>query len=73
MISMFFLTISMFLLKNACTLIPKKKLPLQSFFCENRSLTTVRPLTLKDRLTTVRPRFALKDKRSLTSFAVRLI
>ena len=47
MISMFFLMISMFLLKNACTLIPKKKLPLQSFFCENRSLTTVRPLTLK--------------------------
>ena len=33
---MFILTISMFLLKNACTLIPKKKLPLQSFFCENR-------------------------------------
>ena len=29
---MFFLTISMFLLKNACTLIPTKKLPLQSFF-----------------------------------------
>ena len=49
MISMFILTISMFLLKNACTLIPKKKLPLQSFFYENRSLTTVRPLTLKDR------------------------
>ena len=73
MISMFFLMISMFLLKNACTLIPKKKLPLRSFFCENRSLTTVRPLTLKDRLTTVRSRFALKDKRSLTSFAVRLI
>ncbi len=73
MISMFFLMISMFLLKNACTLIPKKKLPLQTFLRKLNRLATVRPLTLKDRLTTVRPRFALKDKRSLTSFAVRLI
>ena len=73
MISMFFLMISMFLLKNACTLIPKKKLPLRTFLRKLNRLATVRPLTLKDRLTTVRPRFALKDKRSLTSFAVRLI
>ncbi len=36
MISMFFLMISMFLLKNACTIFPQKTLPLQSFFCENR-------------------------------------
>ena len=60
MISMFFLMISMFLLKNACTLIPKKKLPLQTFLRKLNRLATVRPLTLK-------------DKRQLTSFAVRLI
>ena len=53
MISMFFLMISMFLLKNACTLIPKKKLALQRFFCENRpsndypTADAERPLTLK--------------------------
>ena len=52
--------ISMFLLKNACTLIPKKKLPLRTFLRKLNRLATVRPLTLK-------------DKRQLTSFAVRLI
>ena len=60
MIFMFILTISMFLLKNACTLIPKKKLPLRTFLRKLNRLATVRPLTLK-------------DKRQLTSFAVRLI
>ena len=53
MISMFFLMISMFLLKNACTIFPQKTLPLQSFFCENRpsndypTADAERPLTLK--------------------------
>ena len=49
MISMFFLMISMFLLKNACTLIPKKKLPLQTFLRKLNRLATVRPLTLTDK------------------------
>ena len=49
MISMFFLMISMFLLKNACTLIPKKKLPLRTFLRKLNRLATVRPLTLKDK------------------------
>ena len=57
MISMFFLMIFMFLLKNACTIFPQKTLPLRTFLRKLNRLATVRPLTLK-------------DKRQLTSFAV---
>ena len=45
---MFFLMISMFLLKNACTLIPKKKLPLQTFLRKLNRLATVRLLRCGD-------------------------